>query len=96
MQHSEALVQGSPSLALSHLPENYKMKPLFDQLSYFQIHNSSVIKEMTQIRNMKDMEAKKLFKLLLERENTIQIVAKYQIKAIELRFFLVENHRKFI
>ena len=54
------------------------------------------VEEVSKIRNIKDMDAKSLFKLLLEQENTLQIVAKYLSKAMELRDFLIGYHRQFI
>ena len=54
------------------------------------------VEEVSQIRNIKNMEAISLFKLLLEREDTIQIVAKYLTKTMELRDFLIGYHRQFI
>ena len=52
------------------------------------------VEEVSQLRNIKDMDAKSLFKLLLEQENTLQIVAKYITKTMELRDFLIECHRQ--
>ena len=54
------------------------------------------VEEVSQLRNIKEMEANSLFKLLLERENTLQIVAKYLTKTMELRDFLIGYHRQFI
>ena len=40
------------------------------------------------------MEGKSLLKLLLGREEIAQMVAKYLTKSMELRDFLIENHRQ--
>ena len=54
------------------------------------------VEQVTKIRNIKYMEEKTLFKILLEREDIAEIVAKYLKKSMELRDFLMENHRQFI
>ena len=54
------------------------------------------VEQVTKIRNTKYMEEKTLFKILLERDDIAEIVAKYLKKSMELRDFLMENHRQFI
>ena len=54
------------------------------------------VEQVTKIRNTKYMEEKTLFKILLERDDIAEIVAKYLTKSMELRDFLMENHRQFV
>ena len=54
----------------------------------------SDIEETLSIRNLKYMEGKSLLKLLLGRKEIAQMVAKYLTKSMELRDFLIENHRQ--
>ena len=54
----------------------------------------STVEETLNIRNLRHMEGKLLLKFLLEQENIAQLVAKYLTKSMELRDFLIENHRQ--
>ena len=54
----------------------------------------SNVEETLNIRNLRDMEGKSLLKFLLEQEKLAQLVAKYLTKSMELRDFLIENHRQ--
>ena len=54
----------------------------------------SDIEETLNIRNLRYMEGKSLLKLLFEKEEIAQMVAKYLTKSMELRDFLIENHRQ--
>ena len=54
----------------------------------------SKVGEILDIRNLRPMEGKPLLKFLLEQEEIAQIVAKYLTKSMELRDFLIENHRQ--
>ena len=50
--------------------------------------------EILNIRNMKYIETKALIKLLLGREEIAGLVAKYLKRSMELRDFLIEDHRQ--
>ena len=52
------------------------------------------VEKVSKIRNTEYMEKKILFKILLEREDIAELVAKYLTKFIEIRDFLMENHRR--
>ncbi len=54
----------------------------------------SNVEEILNIRNLSHMEGKSLLKFLLEQEKLAQLVAKYLTKSMELRDFLIENHRQ--
>ena len=54
----------------------------------------SKVEETLNNRNMRYIEGKPLLKLLLEQEDIAQLVAKYLTKAMEIRDFLIENHRQ--
>ena len=50
--------------------------------------------EILNIRNMKYIESKALIKLLLGREEIAGLVTKYLKRSMELRDFLIEDHRQ--
>ena len=57
------------------------------------LHN---VEQKLNIRNLKYMEGRSLLKLLLEKEEIAQLVAKYLTKSFELREFLAANPRQFM
>ena len=54
----------------------------------------SKVEEELNIRNLRNMDGRSLLKLLLEQESIAQIVAKYLTKSMDIRDFLIENHRQ--
>ena len=53
----------------------------------------SKVEETLNNRNIRYIEGKPLFELLFEQEAVAQLVAKYLTTAMEIRDFLIENHR---
>ena len=54
----------------------------------------SNVEEELNIRNLRNMDSRSLLKLLLEQDSFAQIVAKYLTKTMDIRYFLIENHRQ--
>ena len=54
----------------------------------------SNVESALDIRNLRQIDDRLLFKLLMENESISKIVAKYLTKSLDLREFLIEQHRQ--
>ena len=85
---------------VTSVPTVLLLIPLFTTLTkceafrYIRADLLSKVEETLNNRNIRYIEGKPLFELLFEQEAVAQLVAKYLTTAMEIRDFLIENHRQ--